>query len=180
MTSGTTTTEPATSSRLVAGAIADSLRSVLHLGELLSKDIPAEKFDHMPHPNMNHPAFCFGHLSIYPNKVLTMIGRPDLVHEKDGWAEILEASATCVEQIGLYPPKDEIIAHFLERHRTVLDVLHKLDDGQLAGESPTQGKFKEMFPTLASVAIFMMASHAMYHLGQVSAWRRAMGLPSVM
>ena len=33
-------------------------------GESLLGDIPEDQFAHMPHPTMNHPAFCIGHLSV--------------------------------------------------------------------------------------------------------------------
>jgi hypothetical protein len=37
-----------------------------------------------------------------------------------------------------------------------------------------------MCPTIGAVANFLLSAHHMMHLGQVSAWRRAVGLGSVL
>jgi hypothetical protein len=36
---------------------------------------------------------------------------------------------------------------------------------------------REMFPTLGAVVAFYLGGHVMNHLGQLSAWRRCLGLP---
>jgi hypothetical protein len=43
-----------------------------------------------------------------------------------------------------------------------------------------EGRIKEIFPFVGLAINFMLNNHNMMHVGQVSAWRRAMGLPSVM
>ena len=48
----------------------------------------------------------------------------------------------------------------------------------LAQENPIEG-FRSRAPTIGDAANFLMNSHAMFHLGQLSAWRRAMGLASI-
>jgi hypothetical protein len=42
------------------------------------------------------------------------------------------------------------------------------------------GRMSEMLPTLGAAMMFMCGSHLQMHLGQVSSWRRAMGLGSAM
>ena len=58
-------------------------------GLMLAKDIPAEKFAHMPHPSMNHAAFNYGHLAIYPNRILMLLGRNDLIVDNPRFTELL-------------------------------------------------------------------------------------------
>lgn len=152
----------------------------LGYGELLARDIPAEKFGHMPLPNMNHAAFNYGHLSLYPNRVFTLMGRPECCVVKEGWEELFKAGAPCVEQDGRYPSKDEIVSTCLERYRAAIDLLRDTPDEILAEENPAEGRMKEIFPTLGVVINFLMNNHAMMHFGQVSAWRRAIGFGSVM
>lgn len=163
-----------------AAYFADPLRVSIGYGELLVKDIPAAKFAHMPHPAMNHPAFCIGHLCLYPNRVLTLIGKPQLIVEKPGWPELFKAGVACVEQDGRYPSKDELVAVYLERYRTVCDAIGDVDEEVFARENPTEGRFRQMFPTVGGAVNFMLNNHHMTHLGQISAWRRAVGLPGVM
>ncbi len=154
-------------------------RSVAY-GEVLVKDIPAEKFGHMPHPSMNHPLFNIGHLALYPNRVLTMIGRSDLVKEKAGWDKLFAAGCPCVEQDGRDPSKDEVVAHFLERSRAAIAAMANVTDDVLDQQNPIEGRMRELFPKVGHAVLFLLNNHPMMHLGQISAWRRAVGLPSVM
>ena len=148
--------------------------------ELLAKDIPADKFAHMPMPNFNHPAFCFGHLSLYPNRILNLLGKPELVKEKPGWDELFKAGVPCVEGTGQYPAKQEIVDHFVERYRAAARVVGETSDTALSLPNPIEGRMREVFPLVGNAVLFMMTSHAMMHLGQVSMWRRTIGLPGVM
>ncbi|MEY4102879.1 MAG: hypothetical protein RL461_81, partial [Planctomycetota bacterium] len=43
-----------------------------------------------------------------------------------------------------------------------------------------EGVFKERFPVLGQAVLFLCNNHQMMHLGQISAWRRVMGLGSAM
>jgi hypothetical protein len=158
--------------------MAQSLRFNLGYAEILLKDIPADKFGHMPHPDMNHPAFCIGHLSIYPDKVLGMIAKGDLAIAKPEYDELFDQTVKCVEQDGRYPAKDEIVSHFNDRHTALLNVLGDITDDVLAQPNPTGLASK--LPTMGSMVNFMVHGHIMLHLGQVSAWRRAVGLGSAM
>lgn len=165
---------------LTTTAILDGLNIGLRYAEMLVKDIPADKFAHMPHPSMNHPAFCIGHLALYPDKALDLVGMGERKAEKAGYAELFEATATCAEDPGLYPPKDEIVAYFLERHQAIQKHLPEVTESTLQQPVPGNGQSAKMFQTVGSAVNFYMNSHVMLHLGQISAWRRAVGLPSVM
>jgi hypothetical protein len=148
--------------------------------EMLCKDIPAEKFGHMSVPTLSHPAFNIGHLSLYPNRVLTLIGRTDCVKEKAGWDKLFAAGCACVEQDGRYPAKDELIATYVERYRTTIAAINESPDEIFARPNPMEGRMRELFPSVGFAVNFMMNNHPMMHLGQVSAWRRTVGLPSAM
>lgn len=164
----------------VADYFVNCLRPTIGYAELLVKDIPPAKFAHKPHPTMNHPAFIIGHLSLYPNKVFTVLSQPRLIVEKPGFAELFQAGVQCVEQEGRYPGKDEIVAYYLERHKALIQAMGNVSDEALARENPIEGRLKEKFPLVGIAVNFLLNNHHMSHLGQLSAWRRAMGLPSVM
>ena len=155
-------------------------RRTLGYAEKLVADIPADKFGHMPHPTMNHPAFCMGHLSLYPNRLFTLIGQPNKISEKKGWPELFQSGVACVEDDGRYPKKDEIVAFYVERYNAIIKTLETTSEEMYARENPMEGRMKEVFPFIGLAINFMLNNHAMMHLGQVSAWRRAMGLPGVM
>lgn len=159
---------------------AHCLNITLGYAERVLDGIPADTFAHMPHPGMNHPAFCIGHLSLYPARILTMLGRPELAVEKPGWAELFQAGVACVEQDGRYPGKDELIAHYFEGYRTVGAILPEVTEQTLQQPNPIEGRMKELLPTAGAMVNFMLNNHQMVHLGQISAWRRAMGMGSAM
>lgn len=166
---------PSTATYIVA-----CLRRTLGFADLLVKDIPADKFGHKPHPTMNHPAFIMGHLSLYPNRIFRMIGQPQhIIDEKPGWVELFQAGSPCVEQDGRYPAKDEIVAHYATGYNAAAAVVAQLPDEVFQRENPMEGRLKEVFPLVGMAANFLLNNHNMMHLGQISAWRRAMGLPSV-
>jgi hypothetical protein len=152
------------------------LRVSLGYAERLTRDIPPDLFAHMPARGMNHPAFCFGHLSLYPNQVLRMLGREADVVSRPGWEALFKAGVDCVEQDGRYPAKDEILEYYFERHHSLLAAMGEVEEALLARENPAEGRMKSMFPTLGGALNFYINNHHSVHLGQVSAWRRAAGL----
>lgn len=165
---------------MAADLIAAGSRSTLGYAELLVKDIPAEKFAFMPMPNVNHPAFAIGHLSIYGDNILKLIGRTELVRERPEFVALFKAGVACVADDGRYPGKDEIVDYFLERYRAAAEALKWVSEDVLNAENPAEGRWKLMFPKVGGAVNFLLNNHAMMHLGQVSAWRRVMGMPGVM
>lgn len=158
--------------------IASSLALTLRYAEDLVGSIPAERFCEMPTKDMNHPAFCVGHLAIYANRVLEMTGRADLKIAMPFGDEHFKNGAPCVAQDGRYPSKEVICDTFFKGWRTVLAALPSVDDAVFSRENPAEGRFKEMFPTVGGAVNFLAGGHNMMHLGQVSTWRRAAGLGS--
>ncbi|MBX3353430.1 MAG: DinB family protein [Phycisphaeraceae bacterium] len=129
----------------------------------------------------NHPTFVYGHLSIYPDKLFPMLGRPDLVKGNPArYDELFSPYAECEHdpEGTKYPSLDEVAAHYNERTSALIEFLGGVNDEVLASANP--GPMKEMFPTIGSQVAFMLQAHTMMHLGQVSAWRRVMGLGEAM
>jgi len=146
----------------------------------LLEPIPAEVFAHLPHAEVNHPAFVVGHLGLYLNKTLELVGRADACVAPPFEVATFEDGAPCVEQDGRYPGKDVLLPYFLEHSRTMLDAVRGTAAETFAAENPMEGRMKEMFPTIGVAVNFLVNNHAMMHLGQISTWRRLMGLGSAM
>lgn len=161
--------------------IAAGLELALFYSDALCKTIPAEKFAHMPSKDFNSPAFNIGHLSIYSPRILGMIGATDhSVANPAGWEDLFKAGTPCVDTPGKYPSKDEILAHFTAGYKACAAALRACPDATLAAANPGEGRMKEMFPTVGGVVNFLCVGHTQMHLGQVSMWRRTMGLGSAM
>lgn len=172
-----TTTE--TSLDTIGGLIAHGIQTNLYYAEKLLADIPADRFAHKPHPTMSHPAYYIGHLSIYPDGILKMIGKPELVAERDGYAELFRGGVECVEQDGRYPEKDDLVDYYFDRYRTIAGILPELSDSIMFETNPNEA-MRDFVPTIGTAINFMMNNHHMTHLGQISAWRRAIGLGEAM
>lgn len=159
----------------------------LRYAEGLLKDIEPNQFARLPAPGgkpiqTNHPAFVFGHLSLYPRRVLALCGREaDAPANPPKFEDLFKNGQPCLDDPTgtIYPPMDAIVAHFMGATRAALVALPKVDDAVFAKPNPLEGRMRELFPTIGIAANFMLGgAHAMSHLGQVSAWRRCMGLPS--
>ncbi|MBX3355723.1 MAG: DinB family protein [Phycisphaeraceae bacterium] len=170
----TTATQPR-----LASLIVPSLRMSLGYAQQLVRDIPAEKFAHLPAKNINHPAWCLGHLAIYAERTLELIGRADLAAPDQRFVEAYKAGTPCVEGPSNLP-KEEIVRRFETRWAVVADVLPGVPDERFFTENPMEGRMKELMPTIGAAVIFLVGPHHMMHLGQISTWRRLIGLGSAM
>ncbi len=130
----------------------------------------------------NHPAFIFGHLALYPAKVLTHLHQPlEQASVPDGWAALFEAGVECRDdpEARIYPPMSMLTAFYFAATRRALAALAAADDARLlAANDHAEPRMRERFPTIGGMLGFYMSGHAQLHLGQLSAWRRAVGLPA--
>jgi len=164
--------------------IADSLQVALAYAERLLAGVEAARFARFAAPGgviveSNHPAFVYGHLSLYAPRVLRQLGHP--APAIPGQFELrFSKDASCVDdQDGdLYPGRDEIVEFFLEGHRMVTAALRSTPDEVFERPNPAEGRMRELFPTIGSVQAYYCGGHLMVHLGQLSAWRRMEGLGS--
>ncbi len=164
--------------RSLGNLIADSLQLSLGYADRLLKGIAPDRFPRFAvvggqTVESNHPAFVYGHLSLYAPKILHQIGSP-APSVPEHFEIRFSKDAKCVDDadLDLYPSMDEIVTFFLEGHRMVTGALRSTPDDVFQRPNPAEGRMKELFPTIGSVQTFYCGGHMMMHLGQVSAWRR--------
>lgn len=170
--------------RSLGNIIADSLAVSLGYGERLLADVKAERFCRFADPRgvavaSNHPAFIYGHLSLYAPKVLRQIGHP-APPVPEHFENVFSKDATCRDDPDgdLYPAMDEVLAFYREAYRMVTGGLRSTPNQIFEQPNPAEGRMRELFPTIGSVQAFYCGGHMMMHLGQMSAWRRMEGLGS--
>ena len=168
--------------RSLGNVIADSLHLSLGYADRLLEGIAAERFPRFAVVggrivDSNHPAFVYGHLSLYAPKILHQIGAP-APQVPEHFEIRFSKDSTCVDDpdLDLYPSLDEIVAFFHEGYRMVTGALRSTPEEVFQKPNPAEGRMKELFPTIGSVQTFYCGGHMMMHLGQVSAWRRMEGL----
>jgi hypothetical protein len=72
---------------------------------------------------------------------------------------------------------EAIVSQYTRSYDAAIEMVSKLDDRSLDVPIPDPlERFRATFPSAGAVAMFLLNNHQMMHLGQVSAWRRCMGL----
>ncbi len=170
----------------VANSILASARLTKRHADAMIKDVTPQQFARLAAVagtlvQSNHPAFVFGHLSLYFPKVLTALGQP-APGNPPMFEELFTNGKPCVDDPDArkYPAMQAIVAHFNNGYEAAVAAVTRATDADLAKPNPAEGRMKEMFPTAGDVINFYLSAHPMSHLGQVSAWRRMVGLGSAM
>ena len=171
----------------LATAILDQTGTMFGYAEGILKDVTPELFARKPEGkngliNTNHPAFCFGHLAIYPARICQLAGIEDAgIAAPAGFDELFEAGKDCQDDPdgAIYPAMGVVTAAFFDGYKTAIAKLGELSDAHLAAHHGLDSEFGKRFNSRAAVANFMLGPHTFMHIGQLSAWRRCMGLGPV-
>lgn len=125
----------------------------------------------------NHPAFIFGHLSLYAPRVVEQLGQDAAaITPPEAFNEVFSKDAKCVDDVDgtIYPDMSLVTDSFFNGYQAALDALQNASDETLQQSNPTG--MAERFPTIGSMHGFYVGGHMMIHLGQLSAWRRMQNL----
>jgi uncharacterized damage-inducible protein DinB len=94
-----------------------------------------------------------------------------------GWRDLFSLTAKPVADRIVYPAKAILVQALEDAHTRLVRVALAATPEALQRLPPE--RFRSRFPTVAHVVLHMMTNHEAVHLGQLSAWRRASGLPAV-
>ena len=147
----------------------------LGFAERLVKDLSTEQMAAQPSGVINHPAWTLGHLVVSANHLGQLLGLDSDLPE--GWSETFQTGGEPSGDASIYPSKEELLEALKVQHARNAEAVKNTDDSRLAEPHPTEG-MRKYFPTVGDMVVFMMTSHEMEHLGQIAAWRRAMGIGS--
>lgn len=145
----------------------------LHTAKRLVGDLTAEQMCQQPHGVVNHPAWTLGHLS--SASVLTLKTLGGEASLPSAWGDVFKTGGIPSADPTLFPSKDELLATLESLHGRVTAAVAATDAATLAAPHPSDN-MRKYFPTVGDMVVFMMTSHEMDHLGQLAAWRRALGL----
>lgn len=126
----------------------------------------------------NHPAFIYGHLSLYAPRIIEQVGGDAAKFlPAANFQQLFSKDAKCVDDAegSIYPPMDEIASAMLDAYRAAAEALETAEDGVFTSENPNEA-MRAKFPTKGAMHAFYVGGHFMLHMGQMSAWRRATGL----
>lgn len=159
------------------------IRHLLHIyaqnldyAKRLTKDLPAEKWAFQPAPKTNHAAWVIGHLAASADLTLTFVGQPSTA-PKD-WEKLFGWNSSPSPDAKLYPAGATLIKALEDYHAQVAAAVQKVPAADFAKPFPIEA-WRSFAPTIGDAFFIMLGSHENIHLGQLSAWRRVQGLPSV-
>ena len=151
----------------------------LDRGQTLVQDLSAEQMVRQPHGVVNHPAWTLGHLAQASNQLAVALGLESTFPA--AWKDALRTGGIPSGDVAAFPPKDALVAELAAQHERVAHVIEAAEpatlNATLAREHPNE-RTRQRFPTVGDYAVYLLTSHEGGHLGQIAAWRRAMGLGS--
>lgn len=163
--------------------MADNLNNVIaankfELGyaSMLLADVPDERLCEQPLPGVNHPAWIISHLTNTADSVVAWFGEaptiPDDTKKKLGMGSVPSASRVD------YPSKEELLQQFKTAHERLQKLVAAATPEQLAAPTPVP-RMQAHLPTIGDALVFILVGHVGVHLGQLSSWRRMIGLPAL-
>ncbi len=168
----------------IAAPIAATGKVTLMYSRGVLKDIKPETFTRKPKGvEMNHPSWIFGHLTLYVDTMLFgLIEREDLAESAADLEEMYSFKSKCADDPNgaSYAEMEEITSRFFRRMEAFIEALAETPDSVLEQALPKGAPFADMISTKGGVVNFMLNAHTMTHMGQISAWRRTMGLGECM
>ena len=151
----------------------------LERARTLVGDLSAEQMVSQPDGVVNHPAWTLGHLAQSSDQLGRTLGLESTFPE--AWKEALRTGGTPSGDASRFPPKAALLAELAAQHERVAGAIEAAEpavlSATLAREHPSE-RMRQRFPTLGDYLVFLIGSHEGSHLGQIAAWRRAMGLGS--
>jgi hypothetical protein len=124
---------------------------------------------------LNHAAFVIGHLAWVCDFGSTLLGEPAAIDPS--WRDLFGMNAKPNTDRTVYPSKAVLLKSFEDAHTRLVLVALGAPPETLQQLPPE--RFRNRFPTVAHLVLHMLTNHEAVHLGQLSAWRRASGLPPV-
>ncbi|MEM9346194.1 MAG: DinB family protein [Planctomycetota bacterium] len=163
--------------------------SLLHLYEdnlgyarRLVDDLTPEQMTAQPGTGaaVNHAAWVLGHLALvaHVNGASYLLGLDVAPESSVLGPDDFGGGSTPKPDAALYPDKDKLLGLLASGHARVAEALARRTAGELDQPTPHPG-LAARFPRFGGALTHVLVRHEMLHLGQLSAWRRVQGLPSV-
>ncbi len=152
-------------------------RMLLDYARRLVADLPEGRMTEQPAPGMNHPLWVLGHLAICTDYAAGILGDKTQACP-DAWHREFGPSSIPVPDPPVRPTRDELWTALESGHARVEALLPRADPATLA-EPHAIDFLRPAIRTNGELLAHLLTTHEAIHLGQLSTWRRAAGLPRV-
>jgi hypothetical protein len=157
--------------------IVDVSECNVNLLENMLKDVPPEHMCHQPPGLPNHPTWQVGHMATVRFFITKTLETP--ADFPEAWLPLFSPQSVPTAEAARYPQKDELIATFKQVHRAAVDALKRATPSQL-GAAHGIANLNALGSTVGLLVSTTLTMHDGLHLGQLSDWRRVMGLPRAL
>lgn len=134
-------------------------------------DIPEDQFSALPPGLVNHPAWIVGHIVMANEEVIGMLGGEAAC--TDECTALFQAPPAA--DAGPFPAKADLMAALTDSFARLEKAFEAASDDDLAKPLPND-QMREIFPTVGDMVVGVLTLHPAIHLGQLAAWRTAMGM----
>jgi hypothetical protein len=139
------------------------------VADVTDKDMTAQ-----PNGVVNHPAWTIGHITAAVHLLSRTIGVPKWLPTE--WVQHYRTGSTPISDAGPYDSKHELLSKLREAQTKITQAIEQMNDSQLDVVFPAEA-FRDVFPTIRHALTQVLIGHTSFHVGQLSLWRKAMGLP---
>lgn len=159
------------------------MKSVLHsfsycldyldeqLDDVDNKDMVAQ-----PNGIRNHPAWVVGHLAFSCQALGSEIGLESWLPKH--WQSTFGTGSKPVADTRQYDGKSDLLRMLSESRQRIESAVERLTAIQLDQPLPDECA-RALLPTVRHAITHILIAHPANHIGQITLWRRAMGLPSI-
>ena len=151
--------------------IATNTAATINYAKQILADIDDSRMCEQP-AGLNHPAWLLVHLSTAADYAAKLLGGQGVCPES--WNAMGDTKKPLSQIRSDYPPKEELISTFETAFQNAASLYEKLGEEEL-GKPQKLGFFETELPSVGDMATFLVLAHTNLHLGQLSAWRRAIG-----
>ena len=125
---------------------------------------------------MNHPAWIVGHVTFACQMLGEVIGVNQWL--PSGFAAQFGPGSRPLNNAAVYEPRSTAMVKLDDAQARIITAVEALTDARLDEPFPDPA-YREVFPTIRHALTQVLVGHAAYHIGQLSIWRKAMGLKEV-
>lgn len=142
------------------------------VGDLSDAQMTAQP---VPGRVLNHPAWVLSHLNLYTTIAAAMLRQTPFPDPAD---HMYGAKSEPLSDAAAYLNRAKLVEQFKTAHDDAEAALVAASENAFASPTPLD-RWRPLHPTTGDMLVTLMVKHESAHLGQLSAWRRAMGLPRV-
>ena len=124
---------------------------------------------------LNHPAWILSHLALYTGVCSSLLRAEPFA---DPFDHPYGQKSEPLSEAAAYQTRAELVTHYQRAHDDAEAALLGADAVVFSSPTPIE-RWRKVHPTTGDMLVTLMVKHESAHLGQLSAWRRAMGLPRV-